>query len=310
MLQAGVLLVGLVAIGFVVAQTVDAAEEQVLPTWPALLAAGVLSLLALMSAARSWEVLFRDLLRSPSQRMRLRGTFYLSQLTKYLPAGGVVQAVGQLGLARAVGIPLARSSVAFPVSVIGVSAASATLGAGLVLSSDLPNWIRAVVVLALAGLVFLDRRILGAVLDLLHRRLPRVPDSRLIPAQGRIFGLYVWAIAAVGGYAAAYAVLLSSLDPDVNPYFVFCAFSVSWLVGFLAVPLPAGVGAREGALLLLLPATGPAPVLAASLALRLLSIATELLATGGNRLATHRLGDTDESPPAPVDTDSSEVPHR
>jgi uncharacterized membrane protein YbhN (UPF0104 family) len=63
---------------------------------------------------------------------------------------------------------------------------------------------------------------------------------------------------------------------------------LSWAVGFLAVPIPAGVGVREAVLIGLLPGVGTAQLLAASLALRLLTIGTELVATLGNKVAMRR----------------------
>jgi uncharacterized membrane protein YbhN (UPF0104 family) len=83
-------------------------------------------------------------------------------------------------------------------------------------------------------------------------------------------------------------VLLRSLTDEVNPAVVLCSFAAAWVTGFLAVPIPAGVGVREAVLVGLLPEVGTAPLLAASLALRLLTIGTELLALLGNKLARGR----------------------
>ena len=291
LIQAAMLVAGLVGIAVVVTQTVDAGKEQVLPSGPALLAAGALALIALASAARSWGALFQSVLRSRRERSLLRGTFYLSQLTKYLPAGGVIQTAGQLGLARSLGISLARSAAAFPVSVVGVAVACATLGSVLALDGDLRPELRVACALGLISLGLLDRRVLAGGVALVRRVVRWVPAPDLLPTQREIMVLYGWALAAVGGYAAAYAVLLRSLDVELNPLFVIGAFAISWIIGFLAVPFPAGVGVREGALLILLPGVGAAPVLAASLALRLLAIATEVLAVGVNRLLARRLRD-------------------
>jgi uncharacterized membrane protein YbhN (UPF0104 family) len=305
LVQTLLLVAGLVGIALVIARTFDEADEQVLPSAPAFVVAGVLTIGALAGSARSWVALFSDLVSDRAVRLALRGTFYVSQLTKYLPAGGLVQTASQLGLARTVGIPLKRSAVAFPVSVVGVAVACATLGSGLALDSDLAAWIR---ILALAGplsIVFLHRRLMAKVLDLAHRLHHRIPGSDQLPTQGDILALYGWALVAVAGLSAAYAVLLSSLDVDVNPFFVFGAFALSWLVGFLAVPIPAGVGVREAVLVGLLPGVGTAPLLAASLALRLLSIGAELASVAGNKwlLRRHtRQALTEDAPALPEAT--------
>jgi uncharacterized membrane protein YbhN (UPF0104 family) len=128
------------------------------------------------------------------------------------------------------------------------------------------------------------------VLDRAHHLIRRIPGSDQLPTQKDIITFYLWALATIGSLSATYAILLGSLDTGANPFFVFCAFALSWLVGFLAVPIPAGVGVREAVLVALLPGVGTAPLLAASLALRLLSIGAELLAVAGNKMAIRRHG--------------------
>ena len=92
LLQAAILVVGLVAIAFAVSETVKDAKEHVLPSAGALAVAAALALVAIVASARAWVALFSDLVDSRASRSVLRGTFYLSQLTKYLPVGGVAQA--------------------------------------------------------------------------------------------------------------------------------------------------------------------------------------------------------------------------
>ena len=299
LLQTAILVVGLVAIAFAVSETVKDAKEQVLPSPGALAVAAALALVAIVASARAWVALFSDLVDSRASRSVLRGTFYLSQLTKYLPVGGVSQAASQLGLARSVGVPLKRAAVAFPVSAVGAVVAAATLGSGLVLDSALPAWTRTLTLLGLASLVLLRRGLMARVLDLARRFIRRVPGSDQLPTQADIFVFYGWALVTLGALCAAYTVLLRSLTTAANPFVVFSAFAVSWVIGFLVVPIPAGVGIREAVLVALLPGVGAAPLLAASLALRLLTIATELLAISGNRIVGRRYAQR------PLDPESS-----
>jgi hypothetical protein len=129
---------------------------------------------------------------------------------------------------------------------------------------------------------------MARVLDLARRIVHRIPGSDQLPTQREIVVFYGWALVTIGSLCGAYAVLLGSLGTGANPGTMFCAFAFSWAVGFLAIPIPAGVGVREAVLVALLPGVGTAPLLAASLALRLLTIATELLATLGNKVAVRR----------------------
>ncbi len=264
-----------------------------------LVGAAVLTLCSIVSSARAWGALFRDLVSSRATRAALRGTFYLSQLTKYLPVGGVVQAASQVGLARALGIPLRRVAVAFPVSVVGAVAAGGTLGSGLVFDVSLPGWVRGVAALGLLSVALLHRGLLARVLEFARRFVRRIPSAENLPAQSDILAFYAWALVTIGSLCLAFALLLHSVASGPNPFVVTCAFAMSWLVGFLAVPIPAGVGVREAMLVALVPGVGAAPLLATSLALRLLSICTESLAFFVNKLVVRRNG-TEPLPDTPV----------
>jgi uncharacterized membrane protein YbhN (UPF0104 family) len=126
------------------------------------------------------------------------------------------------------------------------------------------------------------------VLDLGRRVIHRIPGADQLPTQSDIVVFYAWALVTIGSLCAAYAILLGSLHTGANPGTVFCAFALSWAIGFIAIPIPAGVGVREAVLLGLLPGVGTAQLLSASLALRLLTIGTELLATFGNKVVMRR----------------------
>ena len=287
-LQTVILLAGLAGIAFAVSRTVDTAQDHVMPSAPAWAAAAVLALVAIVASARAWVALFSDLIDEPASRAAVRGTFYLAQLTKYLPVGGFAQAASQLGLAPTVGVPLRRAAVAFPVSAVCAVVACATLGSGLALDTGLPAWIRVLAVCGLATPILLRRALMARVLDLARRVIHRIPGSDQLPTQSDIVVFYGWALVTIGSLCAAYTILLGSLHTGANPGTVFCAFALSWAIGFIAIPIPAGVGVREAVLIGLLPGVGTAQLLAASLALRLLTIGTELLATFGNKVAMRR----------------------
>jgi hypothetical protein len=287
-LQTVILLAGLAGIAFAVSRTVDTAQDHVLPSAPAWAAAAFLALVAIVASARAWVALFSDLIHEPASRAALRGTFYLAQLTKYLPVGGFAQAASQLGLAPTVGVPLKRAAVAFPVSAVCAVVACATLGSGLALDAGLPGWIRVLAVCGLATPILLRRALMARVLDLGRRVIHRIPGADQLPTQSDIVVFYGWALVTIGSLCAAYAILLGSLHTGANPGTVFCAFALSWAIGFIAIPIPAGVGVREAVLLGLLPGVGTAQLLSASLALRLLTIGTELLATFGNKVVMRR----------------------
>ena len=301
LLQTAILLVGLAGLAVAVARTVDDARDQALPSAGALAVAGGLALVSILASGRAWVTLFQDVLDGAKVRLRFEAGYYLSQLTKYLPAGGIVQAASQVSLAAATGAPLGRLAVAFPVSVVGTVAAGATLGAGIALAGELPGWARALALVGLAAPALLYRRFLAAVLRLARRYVRRIPAPDRLPSQRSILAYYLWALAAIGATAAAYAVLLRSLTDGASPTIVFFAFALSWTLGFLVVPLPAGIGVREVILIAAIPEVGAGPVLAASLAHRLLGIGAELVAVLGSNLAARRLA-LPEPPASPAAT--------
>jgi uncharacterized membrane protein YbhN (UPF0104 family) len=288
LLRTAILVVGLVSLAVAVARTVDDARDQALPSAGALAVAGGLALVSMLSSGRAWVTLFHDVLESARARLTFEAYYYLSQFTKYLPAGGVVQAASQVGLAASTGVPLGRVALAFPVSVVGTVAAGTTLGAGIALADELPGWPRALALVGLAAPVLLHRRFMAAVLGLARRYVRRVPAPDRLPSQRSILAYYGWALAAIGATSAAYAVLLRSLTSDASPTIVFFAFALSWTLGFLVVPLPAGIGVRELVLIAAIPEVGAGQVLAASLAHRLLGFCAELVAALGSNLAARR----------------------
>ncbi len=300
LLQTTILIVGLIGLVIAVANTVDDARERVMPNPGALVAAAVLAVIAIVTSGRAWVALFRDLLESRAERIRFEATYYLSQLTKYLPAGGVVQAASQVGLAAAAGVPVGRVAVAFPVSAVGSVAAGATLGAGVALASDLAGWARALALVGLLTPALLHRRFLAAVLVGARRVVRRIPAPDRLPSQRSIVAFYGWAVVSIGSTATAYATLLRALTEEANPLIVFFAAALSWTLGFLVVPLPAGIGVREAVLVAALPGIGAAPLLAASLAHRLLAIGADVAAALGSKLLS-RTRQIRPADPAPAD---------
>jgi hypothetical protein len=284
-LQTVILLVGLVGLVFAITRTVDEASEQVMPSAGALVVAGGLGLVAIVTSGRAWVALFDDVVVGRGERLRFVGTYYLSQLTKYLPGGGVVQAVSQVGLAASFHVPLRRVAVAFPVSAAGAVAAGCTLGAGLAVSGSVAGWVRVLAIAGLASLALLHRRVLATALKVARKVVKRIPKPDALPSQRSILVFYGWALLSVGASAAAYTVLLRSLSNEVSPALVFCAAALSWAVGFLLIPIPAGIGVREAMLVAVVPTVSTAPLLAASLAQRLLAIGADVGALVVNRVA-------------------------
>jgi glycosyltransferase 2 family protein len=263
-------LAGLTVAALTAAQDV---QDHRLPSLGAMAAALVLHVIALILASRGWASLFP----SNADRPALFRSLYTSQLAKYLPAGGVLQAAGQVTLSGVSG-GMRAAALRLPVFSLCLVTAGATLASGLVFASDLPTWGR---VLAGAGLLapcLLDRRILTTVLRHARRVISRLPEPDALPPQPAIIAAYLWGIGNMVAYGAAFAVLLTDIS-DVNPFIAGAALCAAWVAGYLVVPVPSGLGIREAVLVAALPGSA-ASLVTASVAHRLLGIIAEAMLAG------------------------------
>jgi len=283
-IRLAVFVLGLVGLIVAFRRAVGESRGQVLPDAPALAAAGVLTLASIVMAARAWTELFDG----SHDRRALASSLYASQLTKYLPAGGFVQAAGQVSMSVTAGARVGQAATAAAVWALTTIVAGCTLAAGLVFAGSLPAWLRLLSLCGLLAPLLLHRRALSLALHGAHRLIRRVPDPDILPTQRRVLVSFAWSFGNAFCGSAAYAVLLHALDSDAAPGTVLSAFALSWVVGFLVFPLPSGIGVREAVLVAVVPGVAAAALLGASLAQRSLVLASEAAATVGNQVAARR----------------------
>lgn len=256
------------------------------PSITRLLGAMLLVAAGLVAAAGAWLSLL-----DTDDRGDHAAAFFVSQLGKYIP-GAIWQAAGLVSLSRALGVRIGRSVTAFTIMALTQAVAGCTFALLLALS-----WTSASPALRLclgfgtiAALALVDRRWMVKVLHLVPRT--RKASLDVVPRQRAILGACLASVATLAVTSAAYVLLLGSLQPVHKPLLVFAAYAVAWTVGFLAVPIPSGVGIREAVLAAILHGTFPASVIiAASVYLRLVSVATEggLAALAARRIRPARL---------------------
>jgi len=254
------------------------AREQKLPGPGPLAAALILQVVALIAVAWGWVALFPH----TANRRALRSGLYTSQLTKYLPAGGFVQAASQVALSSDE-TGMAAAALRLPVFSLCQVSGALTIGSLVALNGDLPTWGRVLAGLGLAFVFVLDRRVLAAVLRLLRRFIKRLPEPTDLPPQRSILLCYVCCIGNIAAFAAAFAILLRDLTP-VHPMAAGAAVAAGWAAGFVVVFLPSGLGLREAVVLAAVPSLGTAPLLAASVAHRLAGFVAEASLAGSSRL--------------------------
>lgn len=190
----------------------------------------------------------------------------VTQVGKYLP-GNVGHHVGRMGLSLALGIPLATlvASMAYEVALLLLAhlfialASGALSGPGLAVLLRLGNGDHAIPVavaiatLGLGALPLLSRllpRLTGVVLK---RRDASAPPPLPLPmtTMFEVLGLYAIAMLLTGGGLAALSHGLFPGEP-IDYALLVAAFTLAWAIGFVTPGAPAGLGVREGLLLLML----------------------------------------------------------
>jgi uncharacterized membrane protein YbhN (UPF0104 family) len=205
----------------------------------------------------------------------------LSSLGKYVP-GKIWAVTGMVVMAQRAGVrPVAAagSAVVMQLLAIGTGAAVAALTGVLSLVSD--GWFRvgliALLVASVIGtLVLLQPRWLNRVLARLTGDLDQLAST---PTPLSILGGAGANVLAWVAYGLAVWLLAQALVPEASFPLVTTigAFAASYIVGFLVLLAPGGLGVREGVFVLVLQGVvGLAPATAIAVASRLLFTLTEV----------------------------------
>lgn len=265
---------GLVALAFVVVallNTWDETQGQNLPDAATVTLAGVLVVSSLLGGGLSWHALF-----GKGAPRRLISDFYLAQLGKYVPGGGIWQAAGQVGLSASPELSATRVTSNLAVHGVIQLSAALTFGGFLAFNPDLPGWLRSLCLVALAAPLILHRSWMAFLLDRIGSRFRLDRAQMTPPGQRTIVRSWLWSLLPIAGFSLAYGVMINALQPGLSVWRTGSAFAMSWAIGFALIPFPAGLGAREAALLVLVGGSAAITV-AASIILRLLAIAGDLV---------------------------------
>ncbi|QZN87600.1 flippase-like domain-containing protein [Cellulomonas sp. C5510] len=224
-----------------------------------LLAALLTGVVYLLLTLLSWRAVLADL-GSPLPLRKAFAVFFPSQLGKYVP-GGVWNVVAVSELGADLRIPRRRSfsamAVALLVSVVtglAVAAPALTLTSGGAGAGYAWVWLALPLAVALLAPP-VSNRLLGVAMRLLRRE----PLEHPLTARGTVAaagwsvaawlcaGLQLWLIGLGVGFPA-----------DADAYArVSGAYALAWVVGFVVVVVPAGLGAREVVLVALLAGVAP-----------------------------------------------------
>lgn len=268
-------------------------EEALSGAAPALvLAACALAAVGMTAIALPWRRAL-NLFGADLPWGQLVARYYVGEIGKYLP-GGVWPILGRGELARRAGV---RRAAAY--GSVALSLVALYLGAMFVVGAGLPALLAggdgtgpiAVLLLLPVGLVGLHPAVLGAAVRLVERVAKRRLDL-VIPRWREsvtLVALYVPSWLAIG--AATWAVA-RSLDPSAGLVEVGAAAVLSWVVGFVLVPVPGGVGVREAAFVAAAGSLDPGIAAATALAARVLFVTVDALgaAIGSLALRSGRAG--------------------
>ena len=224
---------------------------------------------------------------------RYAGTriWFLSNLARYVP-GNIWSYVGAVELARREGV--ARRVTLAVMALTQVLSVGVAVAAGLPVllaeraSLGRPALLGALVVAAGAGLAVLFR---GRLLELARRRVPGFDPRELTPSAGTV----AWLVAGYALYwvvtGLAFAALVAALHPlaAADVPLVVAAFAAAYAAGFLALLTPAGLGVREGVLVVALAPVLPAgPALVVALVSRVWMMLVELAGAAVAHLVARR----------------------
>ncbi|MFO7637974.1 MAG: lysylphosphatidylglycerol synthase transmembrane domain-containing protein [bacterium] len=209
---------------------------------------------------------WRILLRTMGERLSLRDSLSIlcvSQMGKYVP-GKVWFALGRIYLAQRLGIPGAKTAVSMLMET-GFALLSAILLFSLSLlllpAGTVPGRTWLALLLIPPCLVAICPPVLSRLINWLLARLKR-PQVEIRLGFGRVLavlGLYllIWLAQGMGFY-----LLISSFYPlgiEQLPL-VVGGYALAWILGFLSLVTPAGLGVREGILTFALRFAMPEPV--------------------------------------------------
>jgi uncharacterized membrane protein YbhN (UPF0104 family) len=206
------------------------------------------AVVGMVGIAWAWRPVLDALGAAATTAQALRW-YFPGELGKYVP-GGIWPVVGRAELATRAGIrrSVAYASVALSLFALYLAAmAVATIALPAVLVDERDSSAPLLVLLLLpVGVLALHPAVIRAVMRPVERLLKR--EVRLdVPEWRTSLGLvarYVPAWAFIGGATWCIA---RAFDPSAPFGQVFFAAVLSWIVGFVLVPVPGGIGVREAA---------------------------------------------------------------
>jgi uncharacterized membrane protein YbhN (UPF0104 family) len=226
--------------------------------------------------------------------------YYVGQLGKYVP-GGIWNVVGRGEMARRGGVP-ATIGYGSTVLSLGITYLAAILTVAIALVAGAGGreggwWWQPVVALLPLGVLALHPRVVEAVLRL-ARRVTRRELNLTVPRWGVSVGLLLWHVPAWLAIGTSTWLVAVALDPG-RPDFRNLMFAtvLSWVVGFLVVPAPGGIGVREAVFVAAATSLGsPGVAAAVAVVARVVFILVDVVGAGLSTAVARRRAEPEPAP--------------
>lgn len=236
-------------------------------------------LVGYLYSAGLWGLMVRELGGPVVPTLAALRIFFTANLGRYLP-GKVWQLAGLAYLARAEGVTAPTATAAALMGQLFSLAGATLVGLGVLLESDWGGalgggWAAGAGVALLGVLTF--PAILRPLLQKLISRGKGAVPGPLWPGQAfgvRWLGLYALSWLFQGG---AFWLLVRGLGMELDPILGVAIFPAAYLLGYVAIFAPAGIGVREGALIFFLNPTLGAGGAVVAVVSRLWTTVVELL---------------------------------
>ena len=220
---------------------------------PGMMAAASLALIVLFFLdAFGWHLILRALGHEPEASQSIR-VWMVSSLTRYLP-GGVWGYLSRAALCAEQGIPLTSSGLGLYLETLLLMSSSFAVGFPAILfATGLPLSPLTAAAIWIGVSLLMHPRVIA-----LTRRLPgrsgKLLDSVALPSARVMLCLYFYYLVfwiLFGAIFVCFVLALYPLPPQAW-LAVGASLSMSFLVGFIAVIVPSGIGVRESVLYALL----------------------------------------------------------
>ena len=256
-----------------------------------LLAAGGLGMLGMVGMGLVWRVALRILGADLGAASSLRA-YFVGQLGKYVP-GGVWAIMGRGEWARSEGVPgpVAYGSVVLSIGSTYLAAILLAVGllpwAGPVAAAADRRFLAVLGLLPL-GLALAHPRAIEAILRVL-RRITHRQMVVIAPSWSQSLGLVVRLLPSWLLLGATSVAISLGLGYQGSYLDIIFASTVSWIIGFLALPVPGGVGVRESVFVALTPGLPAGIAATVAVIARLVFIVVDTTAAGATTLiVNHR----------------------